>query len=169
MVRNKHNTPVVIKYPFWKMTRQIPHAIYVIINYGEAVCPSDIENQSICIDEDIGRVLREQRWTLARHWNLRRAEKTVPALFWGRANFVVKSFIKARVECTEVLRIERIGDKPQAFAVVFCQLCGFDSVHVHPPLILFLSWLYYIRILISTVLAHIKKDCWMKEYIFSIL
>lgn len=51
------NTPVIIKYPFWKMTAQNPKAAYACINYGEAVCPKEIEKQSICIDDDIGKVL----------------------------------------------------------------------------------------------------------------
>lgn len=54
-----YNTPVIIKYPFWQMTRQNPDATYACINYGEAVCPSDIEKQSICIDDDIWKVLKE--------------------------------------------------------------------------------------------------------------
>ncbi|MDE5596678.1 MAG: Sir2 silent information regulator family NAD-dependent deacetylase [Lachnospiraceae bacterium] len=52
-----YNTPGIIKYPFWKMTAENPKAIYACINYGEAVCPKEIEAQSICIDGDIGKVL----------------------------------------------------------------------------------------------------------------
>ncbi len=59
MVRNRYNTPVIIKYPFWRMTAQNKAATYACINYGEALCPAEIEKQSICIDEDIGRVLRD--------------------------------------------------------------------------------------------------------------
>lgn len=51
------NTPGIIKYPFWQMTVENPKAAYVCINYGEAVCPREIERQSICIDGDIGQVL----------------------------------------------------------------------------------------------------------------
>lgn len=51
------NTPVIIKYPFWRFTCQNPKAIYACINQGEAVCPPQIEKQSICIDEDIAAVL----------------------------------------------------------------------------------------------------------------
>ena len=51
-----YNTPVIIKYPFWRMTAQNKAATYACINYGEAVCPTEIENQSICIDSDIGKV-----------------------------------------------------------------------------------------------------------------
>ena len=57
MVRNKHNTPVIIKYPFWQMTAKNPNAIYVCINQGQAVCPQEIERQPICIDMDIGDTL----------------------------------------------------------------------------------------------------------------
>ena len=52
-----YNTPVIIKYPFWQMTAQNPDAAYACINRGQAVCPQEIERQSICIDADIGDVL----------------------------------------------------------------------------------------------------------------
>lgn len=51
------NTPVIIKYPFWKIADRNPKAIYACINYGEAVCPPQIEKRSICINEDIDEVL----------------------------------------------------------------------------------------------------------------
>lgn len=54
-----YNTPVIIKYPFWKMTAKNPNATYVCINQGQAVCPQEIERQAICIDADIGSALRE--------------------------------------------------------------------------------------------------------------
>lgn len=54
-----YNTPVIIKYPFWQMTAKNPAAVYACINYGEAVCPEQIRGQSICIDGDIGKVIRE--------------------------------------------------------------------------------------------------------------
>ena len=53
-----YNTPVIIKYPFWRMTAKNPNAIYACINRGQAVCPEEIEKQSICIDADIGSVLQ---------------------------------------------------------------------------------------------------------------
>ncbi len=51
------NTPGIIKYPFWRMTKQNPKAVYVCVNQGEAVCPEEIEKRSICINGDIGEVL----------------------------------------------------------------------------------------------------------------
>lgn len=51
------NTPVIIKYPFWRFTSHNPYATYACINYGEAMCPHQIESRSICIDADIGEVL----------------------------------------------------------------------------------------------------------------
>ena len=54
-----YNTPVIIKYPFWKMTAKNPNATYVCINQGQAVCPQEIERQAICIDADFGSALRE--------------------------------------------------------------------------------------------------------------
>ncbi|MCD8231732.1 MAG: Sir2 silent information regulator family NAD-dependent deacetylase [Clostridiales bacterium] len=54
-----YNTPVIIKYPFWQMTAKNPKAIYVCINRGEALCPHEIERQSICMDADIGNVINQ--------------------------------------------------------------------------------------------------------------
>lgn len=51
------NTPVIIKYPFWQMTAQNSHATYTCINYGEAICPKEIEKQAICINTDISKIL----------------------------------------------------------------------------------------------------------------
>lgn len=52
-----YNTPVIIKYPLWRMTAGNPKAIYACVNFGEAVCPREIEERSICVDGDIGGVL----------------------------------------------------------------------------------------------------------------
>ena len=54
-----YNTPVIIKYPFWRMTKNNPQAVYACINSGDAGCPVEIRGQSICIDGDIGEVLEE--------------------------------------------------------------------------------------------------------------
>ncbi len=56
-----YNTPGIIKYPFWQMTADNPHATYACVNFGEAVCPEDIREQAICIDGDIGTVIDELR------------------------------------------------------------------------------------------------------------
>lgn len=53
------NTPVIIKYPFWKMAAQNPKSTYACINLTEAYCPSEIKRQSIYIEGDIGAVLKE--------------------------------------------------------------------------------------------------------------
>ncbi len=53
------NTPVIIKYPFWRMTYERPDAAYACINLGEAVCPEEISPRSICIDGDIGDALKK--------------------------------------------------------------------------------------------------------------
>ena len=52
-----YNTPGIIKYPFWQMTAKNPNAVYACINQGQAVCPKDIQQKSICIDGDIGDIL----------------------------------------------------------------------------------------------------------------
>ncbi|MCD7722650.1 MAG: Sir2 silent information regulator family NAD-dependent deacetylase [Clostridiales bacterium] len=53
------NTPVIIKYPFWKMTAANSHATYACVNFGEAVCPAEISGRSICINADVGRVISD--------------------------------------------------------------------------------------------------------------
>ena len=51
------NTPVIIKYPFWKMTYANPNAVYACLNFGEAYVPDELKGQSICINGDIREVL----------------------------------------------------------------------------------------------------------------
>ena len=53
------NTPVIIKYPFWKMVIENEKAIYVCVNYNEAFCPDDFLDRSIIINEDIDKVLND--------------------------------------------------------------------------------------------------------------
>ena len=52
-----YNTPAIIKYPFWQMTAQKPDSTYVCLNQGQAICPKEIQQQSICINADIGDTL----------------------------------------------------------------------------------------------------------------
>lgn len=54
-----YNTPVIIKYPFWKMTTENPKAVYACVNFGEASAPSEIASQSILINADISAVITE--------------------------------------------------------------------------------------------------------------
>ena len=54
-----YNTPVIIKYPFWRMTAKNPNAFYACINQGQAVCPPEIQRQSVCIHADIGAVIAQ--------------------------------------------------------------------------------------------------------------
>lgn len=51
------NTPAIIKYPFWQMTAKNKQAIYACVNFGKVICPWEIAGQSICIQEDIGKVI----------------------------------------------------------------------------------------------------------------
>lgn len=51
------NTPVIIKYPFLKMTVQNSKAMYACVNLGESFCLSEISNRSILIDRDIGETI----------------------------------------------------------------------------------------------------------------
>lgn len=51
------NTPVIIKYPFLKMTVQNSKAMYACVNLGESFCLSEISKRSILIDRDIGETI----------------------------------------------------------------------------------------------------------------
>lgn len=53
------NTPVIIKYPFWKMTAHNPKAIYACINVDQAYVPKELIGQAIVIDDDIGSALEQ--------------------------------------------------------------------------------------------------------------
>ena len=59
MVRNRQNTPVIIKYPFWRMTEKNKNATYACVNLGNAEAPGKILERSICIDSDIGKALSD--------------------------------------------------------------------------------------------------------------
>ena len=52
-----YNTPVIIKYPFWRITAQNPNAVYACLNFGEAYAPDEIKEQSVLINGDIRKVL----------------------------------------------------------------------------------------------------------------
>lgn len=53
------NTPTIIKFEFWRMTAEKPKAAYVCVNLGEACAPTEIRDRSICINDDIGEVLKQ--------------------------------------------------------------------------------------------------------------
>ena len=58
MVRNKHNTPVIIKYPFWDAVNRNSHATYACVNIGGACAPAAIAGRSILVDDDIDGFLQ---------------------------------------------------------------------------------------------------------------
>ena len=51
------NTPVIIKYPFWRMAAQNPRALYVSVNRGQAWAPLELGRRALCMERDIGAVL----------------------------------------------------------------------------------------------------------------
>ena len=53
------NTPVIIKYPFWRRVYENPRATYACVNLGEAYAHPAIAGRSILLDADIDRVLRD--------------------------------------------------------------------------------------------------------------
>lgn len=57
-----YNTPAIIKYPFWQLTAENLNAVYACINVEEAICPQEIAAQSILIDGDIEKVLKDLQY-----------------------------------------------------------------------------------------------------------
>ena len=53
------NTPVIIKYPFWRYTDANPQATYACVNLGEVYAHQSIAERSILLDADIDRVLED--------------------------------------------------------------------------------------------------------------
>ena len=53
------NTPVIIKYPFWRMTEQNQNAVYACLSRSSAEAPMKIADRSICINGDIGKTLTD--------------------------------------------------------------------------------------------------------------
>ena len=51
-------TPENIKYPFYEMTAENKKAVYACVNLSEAVAPEQIRSRSICIQDDIAKVIR---------------------------------------------------------------------------------------------------------------
>lgn len=54
-----YNTPGIIKYSFWRMVHEWKNADYICINAKEAYAPEKIRDRSICIQADIGEVLKQ--------------------------------------------------------------------------------------------------------------
>lgn len=53
------STPIIVKIPFMRMTYEWRDAVYASLNYGEAFTSDEIRKKSICINDDIGRILEK--------------------------------------------------------------------------------------------------------------
>lgn len=53
------NTPVIIKYPFWRYTYDNPQARYACVNLGQVFTAQEIVDRSLLVDADIHDVLTE--------------------------------------------------------------------------------------------------------------
>lgn len=52
-------TPVIIKFVFHDAVRKNKSANYICVNLFEAAAPVDIQDRSICISADCGRVIED--------------------------------------------------------------------------------------------------------------
>ena len=64
-----NNTPGIIKYPFCNMTLKNKHALYACINVQDTYYPKEIKKQTICIQEDIYKVIKDLQTMLAKDTN----------------------------------------------------------------------------------------------------
>ena len=55
------NTPVIIKYPFWRMAAENPRATYACVNLGQAVAPTEIAERSVLLDLGAAEVIEVLR------------------------------------------------------------------------------------------------------------
>lgn len=54
-----YNTPGIIKFPFLQMTKSFDKARYVCINQGQSFAPDYLSGKALCIDGDIGEILKD--------------------------------------------------------------------------------------------------------------
>ena len=59
MVRNRHNTPGIIKYTFWQQVYQNRNATYACLNMEEERVPEEIREQSIMVGGNARDLIRE--------------------------------------------------------------------------------------------------------------
>ena len=53
------NTPVIIKYSFWRMVQKNPRAKYLCVNYAGTYYPAELEASSLFINDDIDTLLNK--------------------------------------------------------------------------------------------------------------
>ena len=51
------NTPVIIKFPFWRMAAENPRATYACVNLGQTVAPAEIAERSVLLDMGAAEVI----------------------------------------------------------------------------------------------------------------
>jgi len=64
MVRNRYNTPGIIKFNFWNRANENPNATYTCLNYEDARIPRELAGRGIGITGDSAQVilaLRERK------------------------------------------------------------------------------------------------------------
>lgn len=69
------NTPGIIKLPFWKMVLKNKGCQYISINKGEAWVPEEIQERSVCMNEDIAKVMENLFSTLSHTKNIQDNKK----------------------------------------------------------------------------------------------
>ncbi len=59
MVRNKHNTPTIIRFPFEKLVREHKNISLIRLNLGAAVVPENFRKRAVGIDADMAGSIRD--------------------------------------------------------------------------------------------------------------
>ncbi|WP_304353804.1 Sir2 silent information regulator family NAD-dependent deacetylase [Brachyspira innocens] len=53
-----YNTPAIIKYSFWDMALKNENSIYASVNLNDSYAPDNLKERSICINDDISKILK---------------------------------------------------------------------------------------------------------------
>ena len=61
MVRNEHNTPTIIRFPFEKMVRENRNLSLIRLNMDEAVVPESFGDRAVGIGGDMAKVISDLR------------------------------------------------------------------------------------------------------------
>lgn len=61
MVRDKHNTPTIIRFPFEKMVRENTKLSLVRLNMNEAVIPESFGKRAVGIGGDMAKAMADLR------------------------------------------------------------------------------------------------------------
>ena len=61
LMRNKHNTPSIIKLPFWELTARNENVFYACLNKETSHAPEHLQGRSLYLQGDLAEILAALR------------------------------------------------------------------------------------------------------------